>query len=129
VADPVHGLNVHALRGQVQRSEPTRKSAAGPAGKSFQQILQEAAGPGEVTFSGHAQDRLRVRNIQLSSTDRLRLNHGVEKAAEKGARESLVLLDNQAFLVNIRNRTVITAIGREDLKDRVFTNIDSTVVL
>lgn len=128
MADPVHGLNVHALRGQVQRSEPARKPA-GPAGKPFQQILQEAAGPGEVTFSGHAQDRLRVRNIQLSSTDRLRLNHGVEKAAEKGARESLVLLDNQAFLVNIKNRTVITAIGKEDLKDRVFTNIDSTVVL
>ena len=127
MADYVHGPNVQALRTQVQRSQPTRKGAGEVAGRPFDQILREEVGA--VKFSTHAQDRLRVREIHLSSADRMQLRHGVEKAAEKGARESLVLLNDRAFLVNIRNRTVITAMGKEDLKDRVFTNIDSTVVL
>ena len=57
-----------------------------------------------------------------------RLEDGVSRAAAKGAREALVLVDGTAFVVSVRNRTVITAVGADQMRDRVFTNIDSAVI-
>jgi flagellar operon protein len=57
-----------------------------------------------------------------------RLNGGVARAAAKGSRDSLVLLDDTAFVVSVRNRTVITAVDRARMRDQVFTNIDSAVI-
>ena len=58
-----------------------------------------------------------------------RVVSGVDKAAQKGAKESLVMVDNVALVVSVRNRTVITAVPQEHLKDNVFTNIDSAVIV
>ena len=57
-----------------------------------------------------------------------RLQRGVELAAGKGAREAVVMVDNSAFVVSVANRTVITAIASAQMRDHVFTNIDSAVV-
>ena len=57
-----------------------------------------------------------------------RLSEGVGRAAGKGSRDSLVLVDGTAFVVSVSNRTVITAVGSEHMKDNVFTNIDSAVI-
>ncbi len=98
-----------------------------PAGQSFKDILAgELKG---VKFSAHAQARLEARNIKLTEPQLNRLNTGVEKAASKGARESLVLVDNLALVVSIKNRTVITAVDDKNLKENVFTNIDSAVIM
>ena len=59
----------------------------------------------------------------------LRLNDGIEIAAEKGSNETLVLVDKTAFVVSVKNRTVITTMSQEDLKGNIFTNIDSTVIM
>lgn len=80
-------------------------------------------------LSGHAQTRLQSRNIQLDGAAWKRVLDGVERAAQKGARESLVLIDDVALVVSIKNRTVITAVDRERLKENVFTNIDSAVIV
>ena len=58
-----------------------------------------------------------------------RLNDGIEIAAEKGSNETLVLVDRTAFVVSVKNRTVITTMSQEDLKGNIFTNIDSTVIM
>jgi flagellar operon protein len=77
-------------------------------------------------FSKHAAERLSSRNIDLSDTQMQRLKDGVEKAGNKGIKESLVMVDNMAFIVNIPNNTVVTAVN--DNNDMVFTNIDGAVI-
>ncbi|MBP2642424.1 MAG: flagellar operon protein [Firmicutes bacterium] len=93
----------------------------------FSQVLtQELSG---LKFSQHAIERLANRNISLNKTDLAKLNSAVEKAAQKGARDSLILMDNLALLVSVKNRTVITAMDGASVKDNVFTNIDSAVIV
>lgn len=96
------------------------------AGPSFQQVFQRELG--QIKFSAHAQQRLALRD-GLTETELRRLNDGVDKAAEKGARESLILLDNLALIVSVKNRTVITAVDGQRMKENVFTNIDSAVIV
>ncbi|HOB42665.1 MAG TPA: TIGR02530 family flagellar biosynthesis protein [Bacillota bacterium] len=99
------------------------------AGATFQDVLAEQLSPGGVKFSAHARSRLAARRIDLGQEDLSRLEGGVSRAAAKGARESLILLDDKAFVVSVRNRTVITAVDGEHLKENVFTNIDSAVIV
>ncbi len=99
-------------------------SASGPQALDFQALLQD-----RLKVSGHAQTRLQSREIQLGREEWERVLSGVERAAQKGARESLVMLDDVALVVSIRNRTVITAVDKQHIKDNVFTNIDSAVIV
>jgi flagellar operon protein len=80
-------------------------------------------------LSGHAQTRLQSRNIDLGQPEWDRVMKGVERAAQKGAKESLVMVDDVALVVSIKNRTVITAVDKDNLKENVFTNIDSAVIV
>ena len=82
-----------------------------------------------LTFSQHALQRMQSRNLQLSKQDMEKLNDAVNRVAAKGSKESLVYLDNMAFVVSVTNRTVITAMDGNSAKDNVFTNIDSAVIL
>src|SRR5579864_3726693 len=107
---------------QVQPTAPQVKPSG--QGPDFGTILQD-----QLKISGHAQTRLQSRNIDLTKDEWQRVVNGVNKAAEKGAKESLVMVDNVALVVSIKNRTVITAVDKENLKDNVFTNIDSAVVV
>jgi flagellar operon protein len=106
-------------------------------GPSFGQVLQSQWGePLAVTaaragikFSGHAQTRLASRQITLTENDVVRLGQAMTKAAAKGAKDSLVLIDKTAFVVSVANRTVITAVASDALKENIFTNIDSAMIL
>ncbi len=96
---------------------------------SFQDIFKEKINiTGDVKFSKHANERLESRNINLSSEQIERLNEGVSKARGKSINESLVMMDNLAFIVNIKNNTVVTALEQNE-KDNVFTNIDGAVIV
>jgi len=86
------------------------------------------SGPDDLTFSKHLSERMNLRKLDLSGDKLSRLNQAVKKVADKGARDSVVLLDNLAVLVNVSKRTVLTAIETQKMKDGVFTNIDSVVV-
>ena len=100
---------------------------------SFQRILEETSEKNtsvkEVTFSKHANDRLESRNINLNDEQLIRLNKGVMQAREKNINESLVMMDNIAFIVNVKNSTVITAMDQETNDNNVFTNIDGAVIV
>jgi flagellar operon protein len=105
----------------------TRKPS--PTGRSFADELNQAAGGAKpLQFSRHALDRVQRRGIELDSSTLKRLNEGVSRAAGKGSRDSLVLVDGTAFVVSVSNHTVITAVGSEHMKENVFTNIDSAVI-
>lgn len=82
-----------------------------------------------VKFSTHAQKRLQERNITLGPGDLAKINSAVERAANKGSRESLVLYGDIALVASVKNRTVVTAMRAGDKDGHVFTNIDSTVII
>jgi flagellar operon protein len=98
------------------------------SGQSFAEALKQAGGAEPLQFSRHALARVQRRGIELDSATLGRLSEGVGRAASKGSRDSLVLVDGTAFVVSVSNRTVITAVGSEHMKDNVFTNIDSAVI-
>lgn len=99
---------------------------------SFEEILkqkQDVTGSSELKFSKHAAMRLEDRNINLSEEQSERLETGVRKASEKGIRESLVIVDSLAFIVNVPNKTVVTAMDQNESDDNIYTNIDGAVVM
>ena len=118
------------MAGQLlQRKTATGRENSSQTEVSFQKILDTAEQKHDVSrlkFSKHANERLARRNINLSETQMERLESGTTKAREKGIQESLVMVDNLAFIVNVKNNTVVTALG--DSSDSVFTNIDGAVI-
>ncbi len=108
-----------------QPTQPVRPTN-GPA---FADVLRDAAQRTQgVEFSKHALQRLERRGLAVDPPTMDRLNDGVQRAAGKGSRDAVVLVDDTAFVVSVANRTVITAVGRDQMKDHVFTNIDSAVI-
>jgi flagellar operon protein len=98
------------------------------SGPSFADVLKETTGSEALRFSKHALERVQRRGIALDPTTLGRLHEGVGRAAGKGSRDSLVLVDGTAFVVSVPNRTVITAVGSEHMREHIFTNIDSAVI-
>jgi flagellar operon protein len=111
---------------------PAGGSAPGaPAtqGPSFAEVLSKRTAQLEPPrLSRHALQRLQQRGIDLSAGTMQRLSAGVQRAASKGARDSVVFVDGTAFVVSVANNTVITAVGSEHMREHVFTNIDSAVI-
>ncbi len=131
---PNVGTHAVALRpGDAARTPSAVTTGSGSkafAGRPFADLLGSALNQvGEVKFSAHAQQRLRERGIELTDEDKGRLAEAMQKAADKGARESLVLMDRVALVVSVSNETVITAVPEDELEDAVFTNIDSAVLM
>jgi flagellar operon protein len=107
---------------------PTPRPAPGraPGGESFAGALQQASQ--DVQLSRHAQKRNDRRELGLDGPKLDRLNAAITNAAQKGARQSVVMIDDLAVVVNVRDRTVVTAMNTEGGRQRVFTNIDSVVI-
>jgi len=101
-----------------------------PAGPAFGDVLAAKLRPqaGPLRFSGHALERLERRGIVVDDASLARLAEGVGRLAAKGARASLVLVDDKAFVVSVPNRTVVTAVDAQHMREQVFTNIDSAVI-
>ena len=109
------------LRGKLPAAAP----AEAPA--TLQPVPDQVPGS-SIKWSAHAAARLQQRGIELDATQHLRLENAIDKAAAKGAKDSLVLLDDNALVVSVQNRTVITALGLHQARENVFTNIDSAVL-
>ncbi len=99
-------------------------------GASFEDIFkQKLESASELKFSKHATQRLDDRNIELTREQSLRLEEGVQRASAKGITDSLVLVDTLAFIVNVPNQTVVTAIDQTESDENIFTNIDGAVIV
>ena len=112
---PIRGVEALRSSNITEKTEQSFKTV-------FQDVLRE------LHFSKHAQDRLSSRNISLNDTDMSHLKNAVDMAEQKGSQDSLVLLRDLAFIVNIKNRTVVTALDSKGSNNNVFTNIDSAVI-
>lgn len=98
---------------------------------SFEDVLRQTALEREtgLKFSKHASMRLNERDIILTQNQSTRLENGVDAASKKGINDSLVLVDNLAFIVNVPNKTVVTAMDQTETNSNVFTNIDGAVIM
>lgn len=121
MTDPLRAYGARPTGGAA----PTGARPAAPAaGEAFGQALDQA----QLRFSNHAQKRLETRGITLNDDGLSRLAEAVDRAAQRGGKESLVLMDDLAFVVNVKNRLVVTAIDQQARGQGVFTQIDSVVL-
>ncbi|MDD5529857.1 MAG: hypothetical protein PHX21_07480 [bacterium] len=118
---PVSGGASDGKSGQIQ----------GTGSTSFAELLKEKG----IQLSNHANTRIQSRNIPTSTENVSRLQSAIDKASAKGAKECLVLMDNTAYLVALKNlpdgkasQTVVTVISKDELQQRIFTSIDSVVI-
>ncbi len=118
----VNGIKVPFI--PIVENQTPFKSKVEPAG-SFESVFQRELE--KIKFSSHALKRLETRNIQLNETELGKIENAVTKAEAKGSKDSLVMMDDTAFIINIPNRTVITAMPVKGSEENVFTNIDSVV--
>lgn len=110
---------------RIRENQPLkRQSRQAQPRQSFASTLETV----RLEFTNHAQNRINHREINLSREGMNRLSAAVEKAAQKGGRESLVLMDDLAFIVNVPERKVVTAINTSNGRENVFTAIDSVVL-
>lgn len=117
--------NGQATTASQQNSDSKPKTAT-----AFQTLLETQLQSGrDIVFSKHAATRVVQRNIELSESHLNRLNEGFRLAEQKGLQEPLILIDKTAFIVSVKNNTVVTTVQEEDLKGSVFTNIDGTVII
>jgi flagellar operon protein len=128
-------ININQAAEQLlNKSEKTGISAEnGASGLSFQDILRgkveaPAQEPISLKFSKHAAGRLEDRNIRMTDSQLERLTEGAVRAQMKGIKDSLVMVDSLAFIVNVPNQTVVTAMDQTETNDNIFTNIDGAVI-
>ncbi len=119
----INGIQVPFV--PIERPEQSLPKKNVQGNDAFDSVLQRELE--KVKFSKHAAQRLDSRDISLSSTQLEKLQSAVDKAEKKGAKDSLVMLNDTAFIVNIPNRTVVTAVPIAD-EENIFTNIDSVVI-
>lgn len=124
------GLNVPVQpAGRVLNNEPIKQSAAA-AQSTFQQVFQqELSRSGSLHFSHHASQRIQERGMNMSAELMSKMSNAVDQAAAKGSKQSLLLVQNAAYIVNVPSRTVITALDNPFKQGHVFTAIDSTVCI
>ena len=114
----------------IQQGTPDQKKVQPDRNGEFAQALDKAKqDQPELRFSAHALERMEQRGIQLTSGELKQMEYAVQTAANKGSKSSLMLLDEKAFIVSVANRTVITAMGSDGLKDQLITDIDSAVII
>ena len=132
-------LSIDQVQGQIKNGSIQKTDNKGQniqtGANSFASILnkiQESSdntiSSEELKFSKHAANRLQDRKIVLTDEQMARLNMGKIEAGEKGIKDSLILIDQLAFIVNVPNNTVVTAMDQTENKSNVFTNIDGAVI-
>ena len=126
-------LSIEQVTNQYLNTSQNVKSNV-QSGVPFEEILrqkqsQSVMEASELKFSKHAANRLNDRNIYLTDAQNVRLENGVKQASEKGITESLVLIDSLAFIVNVPNKTVVTAMDQTETNSNIFTNIDGAVII
>ncbi len=143
--DPIN--NDRSIRPVEPGQQPrTDRPSQAPDGTTFGDVLRRkvaeqmpASRPGEtrdggapvaeptVRWSAHAEARLRQRGIEIGPIEQARVERAIDRAASKGSREAVVMMDDVAMVASVTNRTVITAIAQDQARENVFTNIDAVV--
>lgn len=122
-------VNINRVTLQPSIRQPISSKKITPPKQAFFEHLHEATGKLELKVSKHANQRLIERNIHISDSQWKLVSDKVSEARLKGVNDSLVLMDQAALIVSVKNATVITAMNRKEATNQLFTNIDGTIVL
>lgn len=125
MTDPRLNIALTPGVGAALAPPPAAAPNAPAEGPAFSEVLDRTR---RIQFSKHALQRVERRDVHLDAQRLERLNGAVDRAAAKGSREAVVFLGQDAFVVSVANRTVITAVPQDRMRDHVFTNIDSAVI-
>jgi len=124
------------LNSRIQPLDPQKTNAGkthqpGKSGtQNFADILRKNLKTDEgVNFSAHAMSRIEQRNLNITTDELSRLNSGLQRLESKGSQNSLVLVDDTAYIVSVKNKMVVTAIDKSEAVNNVFTNIDSVAIV
>jgi flagellar operon protein len=119
------------IQAPVRPKSTTVPTGSGQVGSStpFAKVLDNKLTGQPVRLSQHAVERLKSRGITLTDADMKQLAGAVDSVAQKGGKDSLIMMGDAALVVSVKNRTVVTAMDRQAMKGNVFTNIDSAVML
>jgi flagellar operon protein len=123
MVDPIRSNSTRPVQ-PAQNQSQSQSGVQNANGQSFSDVLSNVE---NLRFSNHAQKRLQNRNINIDQDGMSRLAGAVDKAEKRGGKESLVLMDNLSFIVNVKERLVVTALDEQSRGEGVFTQIDSVV--
>lgn len=122
--------SIEQIAGRYLQNTGNHKTAQINSENTFQDVLASKVGQKEeLKFTKHASERLGSRDITISAEQMQRLQNGAKRAGEKGIKESLVLVDSLAFIVNTKQNTVITAMNQAETSENIYTNIDGAVIM
>ncbi|NLT48907.1 MAG: hypothetical protein GXX92_10910 [Clostridiales bacterium] len=128
----IYGGNYNLSDAIIRKSEEIRSTESTDArlkrpiqGPTFQEIFDQQ----RISFSKHANQRAEERSIRIDQTDLNRLGEACNKAEAKGIKDALIVMNESAFIVNAKNKVVITVIDKSEMKDNVFSNIDGAIFI
>lgn len=124
-------INMHRINNLIQntvKNNSTQNKVKTDKETSFKDMLNGIQNQ-DIKFSKHAQMRMDQRNLKLDSKDMKKLEKAISNSEKKGVKEALIIMKDQAFIASVANRTIITAVSNEGLKENIFTNIDGAVII
>lgn len=126
----MNNINIKQLENRLISTPFQQKEIKASQNKNFEDVLKKIQSNNEeIKFSKHAVERMGARNIELNSNDVEKLQKAFEKAEEKGVKEALIVIGDKGFIASVKNKTVITTMTSDQIKENVFTNIDGAVIL
>lgn len=126
----MNDINIKQLETRLINTSLQKPNIKVNQSKNFEDVLKKIqSNNDEIKFSKHAIDRMNERDVKLDGDEVVKLEEAFKKAEEKGINEALILIGDKGFIASVRNKTVITTISNDKLKENVFTNIDGAVIL
>lgn len=123
-------INIKQLESRLINSSTPINDKQVNSNKNFKEILEKVQEKSEeIKFSKHALERMDSRDVKLNLEEVKKIEMAFKKAEEKGVKDAFILLGDKGFIASIENKTVITSITNEELKENIFTNIDGAVIL
>ena len=126
----MNNINIKQLENRLINTSIQQKNIKTTQNKNFGDILKKIqSNNDEIKFSKHAVERMDDRNIKLNSNEVEKLQTAFRKAEEKGVKEALIVIGDKSFTASVKNKTVVTTMTSDQIKENVFTNIDGAVIL
>lgn len=125
----MNNINMHRINNAIRPIQQNSiKKNENNSNTSFNETLNNIQSK-EIKFSKHAKARMDKREIEINKAEMVKLEEAIDKADKKGVKEALIIMNNQAFIASVKNKTIITAVSNDKLSENVFTNIDGAIII
>lgn len=125
-------VNIQSISYKILQSNNLKKGqqvSCNVPKSNFDDLLKLEKQRQNIKFSKHAVERMQIRDISLDNVEMTKIEEAIDKASKKGVKEALILMDDKAFIASIKNKTIVTTVSKEQLKNNIFTNIDGAIII